>query len=489
MRGRGGLLAYLAISICLLYLLYVAKDAVNIIPEASWSQPVTTSLLRSQQNLWTSIYPQLLTAEPRCSPVPHVWGGDLLIGFDSSNKEVKRPDRLVLSKDQIVELKRSHEAFKLHLQNTDYALPFLNGTRGIATTAGGNYLPVAVVSIRMLRETGCTLPVEVFLATAEEWDAEICDLLLPSLHARCIVLDIIFNPPSARGTKVDIAKYQYKIMAIIFSSFEEVLFLDSDSFPTSDPSNLFLSTEFTATGMIKWPDFWFPSESPHYFEIANLEMTPIQERPGTESGQLMYHKPRHTKSLLMALYYNYYGPHAYYTLQAQGNAGEGDKETFLWSQVVFREAYYSVQQRIQALGYIAADGEWRGSAMSQFDPRDDNAYIGSLEGTDEGESKLHPIFVHVNFPKINPALIFQDQSFGVKGPTKDSDGRMRRIWFEDEQRATDYFGLDLERRLWSVVKDLACENEGKFKSWDGVSNICGNATLYWDTVFGNSSTS
>jgi alpha 1,2-mannosyltransferase len=450
---------------------------------------VAPTLLKSQRQFWSAITPSLLAARPKCSRIDHVWGGDLTIGYNASNTDIERPDRLHISDEQFHELRDSHRQFKAHLEQARYELPFVPGTKGIVTTAGGTYLPVAVVSIEMLRRTGCKLPVEVYLATADEWDSEICDVLLPSLSARCLILDDILSHGPSKSDDMPIEKYQYKIMSILFSSFEEVLFLDSDSFPIIDPTDLFSWDLYRTTGMVRWPDFWFPSESPSFFFIADISAPRLYERGSTESGQLLYHKPRHTNSLLLALYYNVYGPDYYYVLQAQGNAGEGDKETFLWSQVVFNEPFYSVLQRIQPIGYMDTNGEWRGSAMAQFDPRNDGAFVEyAVNHTGNSDStKFPPLFLHVNFPKINPALIFKESSFGVTGPTKDSDGRVRRIWIEDPELAVEYFGFDVEKRLWTVVKDIACQWEGKFKSWEKLDDVCKNASEYWDEVFGRKS--
>jgi alpha 1,2-mannosyltransferase len=89
--------------------------------------------------------------------------------------------------EQLEELRNTHTRFIGKLQSRDYALPYTEGSRGIVTTAGGSYLPVAVVSIRMLRRTGSKLPLELFLASKEEWDADICGAVLPTLDTRCLV--------------------------------------------------------------------------------------------------------------------------------------------------------------------------------------------------------------------------------------------------------------------------------------------------------------
>lgn len=440
------------------------------------------SLLDEQRSLWQPFYRQLLQHKPRCDPVIHPEIGDLGIGYDVSDHGHQRPDRISLSDKQTSELSSTHLRFVEHLKTEGYSLPFIPNTRGIVTTAGGKYLPVALVSIRMLRSTGSQLPVEVFLASPDEWDPEVCDSIFPSLNARCLVLEDIFNP-SRKKANLGIDKYQYKVMSIIFSSFEQVLFLDSDCFPIFDPTIYFETEPFLSTGMIRWPDFWFPTESPRFFDIAGISTPAPWENSATESGELFYSKKQHTNSLLLAIYYNFYGPDFYYPLQSQGAPGEGDKETFMWSAVVFNESFYSVRKPVKALGYGTTDGGWRGSAMAQFDPTDDSKSQHNIAGQ---HVNIRPLFVHANFPKLDPASIFEDVSFGATGPTKDADGKLRRIWFDDEQAAVNFFGFDLERRMWEVVRDLACEYEGKISAWKGKSDVCKHATTYWNTIFRSS---
>lgn len=474
-------------SVFSLYILYTLNvHAGYYVPPSKTPTTISNqdpSLLEAQRSLWQPFYQQLLQHRPKCAPVPHSEIGDLAIGYDASDHVHQRPDRLSLTTEQVTELRSTHKRFVDHLQTQAYSLPFVPSTRGIVTTAGGTYLPVALVSIQMLRSTGSRLPVEVFLASQDEWDPEICDSIFPSINARCLVLEDIFNPLK-RKANLGIDKYQYKVMSIVFSSFEEVLFLDSDCFPIFDPSIYFESEPFLSTGMIRWPDFWFPTESPRFFEIAGIPEPAPWENSATESGELFYSKKKHTNSLLLAIYYNFYGPEFYYPLQSQGAPGEGDKETFLWSAVVFNETFYSVKKPVKALGYGTTAGNWRGSAMSQFDPTAD---FKSHDVSSGENVQVRPLFVHANFPKLDPSSIFDDASFGATGPTKDDDGKLRRIWFDDQKQATEFFGFDLERRVWAVLRDLACEHEGKISAWKGKSAICEHTTTYWNKIFRNES--
>ena len=443
----------------------------------------TSSILEEQRAFWQSFAPYLLLHGPHCEPIIHSEVGDLSIGYDATDHTVLRPDRLNVSGTQLVELRSAHTKFTTHLTQEKYTLPVIKNSRGIVTTAGGKYLPVAVVSIRMLRETGSTLPVEVFLASRGEWDAQICDIVFPSMNACCVVLADIFDIPGQKTVEID--KYQYKVMSIVFSSFEEVLFLDADAFPIFDPGQYFDSEPFKTTGMIRWPDFWMPSESPLFFEIASIPMPTLWAKSATESGELYYAKKKHTRSLLLALYYNFYGPDFYYPLQSQGAPGEGDKETFLWSAVVFNEPFYTVKRGVQAVGYNTKDGVWRGSAMVQFDPLEDSKLHSgkALTPAELRQTPVRPLFLHANFPKFNPATIFETMSFGAAGPTQDSDGTLRQVWFDDRETSLAFFGFDLERRLWSVIREIACQYEGKFSAWDFESGVCEKATTYWKAMY------
>lgn len=444
----------------------------------------SAELISEQGNFWKLFRADLEKYGPHVPPLVHPENVALDIGFNASNQR-SRPDYLKMYVSQWEALSKSHSAFVEKIRSRQYRLPYSAGTRGIVTTAGGPYLPVALVSIRMLRETGSDLPVEVFLSKWSEWDPIICSKIFPTLNAKCVVLQDVFDYDK-NTRRSNLGKYQYKIMAILFSSFEEVLFLDSDCFPIHNPNQLFETEPFLSTGLLLWPDFWFPSESPLFFEIASIQEPKVYQRPSTEAGEILYSKRHHDVGLLLAAYYNYYGPQFYYPLQSQGGPGEGDKETFLWSTVVLGLPYYTVTKSVHALGYKTKAGEWRGSAMAQFDPIQDHHPDEEDRqiAKDANTTFPRPFFVHANFPKLDPGQIFEKESFGATGPTKDSDSQMRRIWHKDELDAVNFFGFDVERKVWLVVKEIACKYERRFVSWRGKRDICKKATQYWNTVFG-----
>lgn len=448
-------------------------------PQRAWEADAKQrALLKEQGEFWRTFHELVLTHDPQVDPPQRLDHADLDIFFERSRSR-ERPDLLEMSDEDVNEMQSRHSGFVRDLKLRKLGLNYLAGTQGVVTTAGGRYLPVFVISLRMLRRTGSKLPIEVFLADYEEYNVDICDNLLPSLNARCVVLSDIF---AASGASTPIGHYQFKIMSMLFSSFEDVLFLDSDAFPVHKPEELFKSEPFISTGMVIWPDFWYPSESRHYFRIANIPEPPLDERASTESGEMLYSKKKHGASLLLAAYYNYYGPKYYYPLQSQGAPGEGDKETFPWAATALGEKFYNVRKGVSAIGHFKSNGDFQGSAMVQYDPVRDFEVSQEKPGSRGGLSNIQPMFVHANFPKFDPASIFKENAMGASGPTRDDNGSFQRVW-HDETGGIEFFGYDLEKRFWEEIKWTACELEHNFTSWLEATNVCADAISYWEAVF------
>jgi len=68
-------------------------------------------------------------------------------------------------------------------------------------------------------------PVEVFLSSPRDYEQFICEIVLPALNARCLILSDILGDDVGSFFMI-----QNKCVAILFSTFEEVLFLDADVF-------------------------------------------------------------------------------------------------------------------------------------------------------------------------------------------------------------------------------------------------------------------
>ncbi|KAF4511730.1 hypothetical protein G6O67_003502 [Ophiocordyceps sinensis] len=425
---------------------------------------------------WSQLQPLLMAHEPRCEP-PRRLGDAPASGFEASGP-APRPDLLEMSARDLLKMETAHSDFVRAIIAHPPDMPYVPRSRGLVTTAGGFYLPVLVISLRMLRRTGSKLPVEVFLATRDEFEDDICGRVLPELNARCVVLSDVLD--SVPGT-VKMEKYQLKPCAIIFSSFEEMLFLDADAFPVARPETLFEEEPFKGGRMVTWPDFWASSASPLYYTIASQQVTPMDSRQSTESGQILVSKKTHLRTLLLCTYYNFWGPTHYYRLLSQGGPGEGDKETLVAAAAAVGEPFYQVSERVRAVGHPTRDG-FAGSAMVQFHPVDD------FKLTQRGEWRVNkstapaprPFFIHANYPKFNPATLFAK---GHVNPTLNDDGTYTRAW-TNPQDTMEAFGSDVEKGFWTEILWTACELETSFESWRGQTGICDGVKSYWRAVFG-----
>ncbi|THC89043.1 hypothetical protein EYZ11_011514 [Aspergillus tanneri] len=382
--------------------------------------------------------------------------------------------------DDIEGMKEAHNGFVEEITKNPPRLHYAPNTRGVVSTAGGSYLPVLVISLRMLRSTGSELPVEVFLANDDEYEEYICNVVLPSLNARCMVLSHILD---AVPRAMEIQKYQFKLFAMLFSSFEEVLFLDADAFPIRPPESLFTSEPFKSKNMVTWPDFWAATVSSYYYEISSQPAPPRAVRQSSESGEVLLSKKTHSKTLLLSTYYNVWGPDLYYALLSQGASGEGDKETFVAAASVLKEPYYQVSEPICAIGHRIKGG-MAGSAMVQFNPVEDFALTQKGEWRVHGSKAPAPraFFIHANFPKFNPATVFDKQDVN---PAFDDDGGYTRAWTIPED-VVEKLGVDVEKQFWKEILWTACELENKFKSWEGHKDTCQGVKKYWNAMFSDS---
>ncbi|KAK6601943.1 Alpha-1,2-mannosyltransferase MNN23 [Botrytis cinerea] len=326
-------------------------------------------------------------------------------------------DHIIMDEKDIQVMRRSHTWFVDQLMQNAPKLEFKQGTQGIVTSAGGDYFPPLLISLEFLRRTGSTLPVEVFLATPDEYEPLICETILPSLNAKCLILSDIIDQ---HELPFSFSGYQLKAFAIIFSSFESVLFLDADNFPVYSPTIYSL-----------------PRLSlQNIFKIIGLEESVLNNRPTIEAGQILVNKSHRTEALLLAAYYNAYGDY-YYHLMTQGGAGEGDKETFSIAALVLGNSFYTVSQLPRPLG-----SRGNGAAVLQADPIED---VSS-----RGEAIPKPFFIHASWPpKLNPLHNHQDS----------------RQWGSKEHSLSTFNGLDVERVAWEYMVQMACDENIIFKSW------------------------
>ncbi|KAK2740647.1 hypothetical protein FQN57_006016 [Myotisia sp. PD_48] len=418
---------------------------------------------------WGQFHKALKAANPDChrpptrgeeQPPPIDYKPDLV-------KNITLPDRIILPDGDKRKLRKAHAAFLASLSGGNAPKPpYKLGTKGMVSTVGGDKLPVFITSLYMLRWTGSQLPVELFVANDAEYDPYICETLLPSLNARCIILQHILRfSPLEEGLK----GYQFKIFSLLFSSFEDVLFFDADAFPMRDPAPLFTSEPFASSGLVTWPDFWQVTYHPAFFEVTSQPLPTAFDHPSTESGQLLISKRSHSKLLLLSTYYNFYGPEIYYPLLSQGYPGEGDKETFIAPAKILNLPFYAVSAGPSVIGYTQNDGQWKGGVMLQADPswdanpsnKDRYGWTGKPRTPPDGMFSFH-----ANIPKLEPVSVF-----GENGLVWTADGKPKRMW-GPTQDLVNIVGYDIEKTVWKACEQTACELEGNFLYWDDKPRLC-----------------
>jgi len=403
-----------------------------------------------------------------------------LEGTDQSNTADRTPfsKSLNLPPDFITSLAQSHLKLITHTAfdraNDDASSTFTAGT-GIVLVAGGANFPPVLLTIRMLRATNCTLPIQVFLPLPTDYEPTLCEQHLPPLNARCLILSDHILPHNP----FPLQSHHLKPLSILLSSFSQILSLDSDTFPLLDPNPLFSSPPFTTTGLLSWPDYWLGSEDPTFYKIAGLAKFPkgVPAR-SSETGQFMIDKSKHLSSLLLATYYNLFGPDIYYPILSQGAIGGGDKETFLAAAVVLGKSFYRIKEHVGTVGYRDPNGDFHGGAMVQYHPADEWVAVhGNATEKATALTKPRPLFLHANAPEMNVAQLLDDKSVFLAG----TEQRIR-LWGE-KNSVVELFGVDLEMRVWDEMRGLACELEGEVEDWRGREGVCRRANEHFKGLF------
>lgn len=202
--------------------------------------------------------------------------------------------------------------------------------RGIAVCAGGPVMLVnAYVLVRLLRHTlGCALPIEIW---------HMGPLEMPSLMARQFeLLGCQVRDAHACATGGDDYQprdgWQLKSYALIHSSFGQVLMLDADQVPVTDPTAIFEWTELHDSGAVFWPDVVELSDQNPVWQKVGLE--PMVMR-SMESGQICIDRKRHWRALCAADEINRRAETFYQMIY-------GDKDTFLLAWLMTGSAYAMV---------------------------------------------------------------------------------------------------------------------------------------------------
>ncbi|KAM0716319.1 hypothetical protein Q7P37_007764 [Cladosporium fusiforme] len=251
-------------------------------------------------------------------------------------------------------------------------MSFYGGGRGIVFTAGNNQAQQLLTIIPSLRQIGCDLPIEVMYLGNDDLEEEMRDRLESFEGVVTRDLRLMIDDDGWR-----LAGWAAKPFAILMSSFREAIFIDADSFFFVDPTTLFETEEYRATGALFFKDRNLQPEDKRAWLEAVLPL-PIsakvkQNRMWTgesghmqESGVLVVDKYRHFIPVLLATRLN--GPDRDGNLET-GTKGVydmmyGDKESFWLSWEMAGDLDYAfyggvtgTMGKLTAMNASISDGE------------------------------------------------------------------------------------------------------------------------------------
>lgn len=404
---------------------------------------------------------------------------------------------LQVSQENIATLKDSHKQVmnKLPLE----VVPDAFGGRGIVMTGDKQYFPMILTAIRWVREKEADIPIEVFIQHESEYENNYCDGIFAELNVECVVIEKVYGKSLVeRG----LSAYALKPLAILASKFDDIYFMDADSFPVVKINDIFDSKLYEDFGYILSRDYWARFVSPYYYDIADIklggrasgdkecEVLLQKDRknaiPGwsSESGQLFVSKSKHIRSLMLATYYNIYGPNLYFNLLMMSGPGEGDKDTYAAAAWVCKEPFYQTSTGPATLGF-KENGEMNGVAMVQPDPREDYAkFVGGKKNKKPRMAQLHSANFKTN---IKYFLNNPDDLRGFYPLSK------KRYYgdLDSVQKKTGGTG-DLELRLFDTMRYTACQwalkENAVPRDWEGedVKKYCRILSAHVDYLKHNS---
>jgi len=430
----------------------------------------------------------------------------------------------IISDEVYNELKKNHENVLKELPNDLSPATYKKNTRGVVFIGGGRFSWLAYLSLKYLRATGSELPVEIIMPTFKDYEQELdfCHNMLPTLGASCVVVPDVFG--SEVMLNWSFQNYQFKALALMISSFQHTLLLDSDNLILQNPDKIFDSEVYKNYGMITWPDYWVRRITPKFYDIAGVKVNekkrvryniyplevsdssslneeemkdvPYHDLEGTipdlstESGQIFINKATHGKTLLLSLYYNLYGPKLFYRLFSMGDQGEGDKDTFPAAAIVTKQKYYQVKSMIKTFGYFNAEHRFEGVALGQKDPLADYDYftnklfpsitkqnknadlktqIANIERIiaepSEERNGIQVFTLHCNYPKFDLLDLMNKPDIYDKEKNHlkydfYGDFSFKRSVIKDGEKTT--IDVHFEQDMWKEIKTTLCDRNIKF---------------------------
>ncbi|KAG5178777.1 alpha-mannosyltransferase, partial [Tribonema minus] len=175
---------------------------------------------------------------------------------------------------------------------------------GIVFCGGGaSMLRQVMAQIIYLRETlGCTLPIEVMHLGEAEMTAGWRAALEALPDTRVVDLYSLVDPLTERPVTRPAGAFTHvKPAAVLLSSFEEVIFLDTNNYAMLDPTELLDRDQYRRDGYLMWSDLWLSTSIAHEYAVYSLlQVPPPPGFENSESGVMYWDKRRRWRELVTA---------------------------------------------------------------------------------------------------------------------------------------------------------------------------------------------
>ncbi len=329
------------------------------------------------------------------------------------------------------------------------------GGRGIVMAAGDHAAVIrARTNIRLLSSYNCTLPVEIF-HFQNELSAPDKSLISDLNHIESqdsqtskisVTLRVVKGVRKGNGWKA----FEIKGAAIQQSSFDEILYLDTDSYLLQDPEPLFDSKYFRETGLLLWPDYTKSHATNPLWRLVGQQCR--NEYEG-ESGQLFISRSRHQDVLWVVEYFAIHH-RVFYSFMG------GDRDSFRVAALLLGKKWNGPGRLNAAAGVaLEDDPSGGGHTMLQADPEGRWMFV-------HANLIKHGKFPRPLWAKIHRAA--QDRfegtsTYGSIDPPNDDLGRGVRV------------RVDQEPKLVSTMEVFEGFNEGLVvvEDWDAYEELRG----------------
>ena len=177
------------------------------------------------------------------------------------------------------------------------------------------------------------------------------EAMLAPLGVECIDAMRVRNRYPARILK----GWESKPYSILHAPWKEVLLLDADNVPVTNPEFLFDTPEFKETGAVFWPDYGRLERDREIWEVCGVS---FRDEPEFESGQILINKEKCWEALNLTMWINEHSDFYYWLIH-------GDKETYHMAWHMVNQPYSMVPFPIHALHATMCQHDFQGNRIFQ----------------------------------------------------------------------------------------------------------------------------